>query len=137
MEGEPPQVNYARRTIGAVICLAPVVLLLASVVVGLAHSRESGLGVGLSIVGLLLGCLNLYLVIIRPVLHVWRHGSTEGLRHISGVPLLGTLLVVAGGILGFGDWRSAAVGMVAVAIDFDGLPWLLVATWRDRSFWDE
>jgi hypothetical protein len=129
-------VNYTRRAIGAAICLAPVVLLLASVGVGLAHPRESGLGVGISVAGLLFGSCNLYLALIRPARYVWRHGSTEGLRHVSVVPLLGTLLVVTGGIIGFCDWRSAAVGIVALAIDFGGLPWFLVATWRDRSLWD-
>ncbi len=136
MAGETPRINYIRRTIGAAICLAPVVLLLASVVVGLAHPRESGLGVGLSLSGLLVGSCNLYLAVIRPSLYIWRHGSTEGLRNVSPLPLLGTLLVVTGEIVGFGDWRCAAVGMAALAIDFGGLPWFLVGTWNDRSLWD-
>jgi hypothetical protein len=51
------------------------------------------------------------------------------------MPLLGTLLVVLGGLVGLADWRSAAVGLVALVLDIGGLPWFLLATWRDRSFW--
>jgi hypothetical protein len=87
--------------------------------------------------GLLVGGINLYIAIIRPALYAWRHGSTAGLTNVSVAPLFGNLLVVAGGIVGFGDWRSAAVGLAALALDFGGLPWFLVMTWRDRSFWDE
>jgi hypothetical protein len=94
------------------------------------------LGLGLSLVGLLFASCNLYLAMIRPVLYVWRHGSTEGLRHVSGIPVLGTLLVVTGGSIGFCDWRAAAVGLAGVVFDVGGLPWFLVATWRDSSLWD-
>jgi hypothetical protein len=138
---EPEQrarwVNVLRRGIGAAVCLAPVALLLASFGVGLASPRESGVGVGLSVAGLLVGGINLYIAIIRPALYAWRHSSTAGLKNVSVAPLFGNLLVVAGGIVGFGDWRSAAVGLAALALDFGGLPWFLVMTWRDRSFWDE
>lgn len=54
--------------------------------------------------------------------YVWRHDLTEGLRNVSALPLLGTLLVVTRGVMGFCDWRSAVVGLVALAIDFGGLP---------------
>src|SRR5262245_3525559 len=140
VEGEPgqqpPRVNYTRRAIGAALCLAPVALLVASLGAGVAYPREGRLGLGLTVSGLLPGGFNFYLSFIRPWLYAWRHGSTEGLSHVSGIPALGTFLVVAGGVIGFCDWRAAAVGLVALALDTGGLPWFLT-TWRDRSFWDE
>jgi len=81
--------------------------------------------------------INFHLAFIRPWLHIRRHGSMEGLRNVSGIPLIGTLLVVLGGISGFGDWRAATIGLIALAIDTGGLPWFLIAAWRDQSFWDE
>jgi hypothetical protein len=49
---------------------------------------------------------------------------------------LGTLLATAGGAVGFADWRSAAIGLVTLTIDLGGLPWFLIATWKDESLWD-
>jgi hypothetical protein len=98
--------------------------------------HESGVGRGLVAVGLLLAVLNTFLSVIRPTVYRWRRGSMEGFRNISGFPLVGTFLVVLAGFVGFGDWRVATAGLVALAFDFGGLPWLLIATWRDHSFWD-
>jgi hypothetical protein len=41
-----------------------------------------------------------------------------------------------GGWFAFGDWRMATIGLIALALDTGGLPWALIATWRDESFWD-
>jgi hypothetical protein len=140
MEGQPgqpePRTNYVRRAVGVVACFAPVALLLASLGVGLGFPRESGFGLGLATAGLVVAGFNLYLAAVRPVLYSWRHGSTEGMRNVSGLPVLGTLLVVVGGVIGFADWRSAAAGLVALVLDTCGLPWFLLATWSDRSLWD-
>jgi hypothetical protein len=59
-----------------------------------------------------------------------------GYRHTSGLPLVGTGLVVIGGLVGLGDWVAAVLGLIALAIDTGGSVWFLVATWRDASFWD-
>jgi hypothetical protein len=59
------------------------------------------------------------------------------MRNVSGLPLVGTLLVVLGGIAGFGDWRVGVIGLVVLALDTGGSPWFLVATWRDSGLWDE
>jgi hypothetical protein len=136
LESETPRTNYIRRTIGAAICLAPLAMLLVSLVAGLIYPRESGWGVGISLAGLLVGSCNLYLAFIRPSLHVWRHGSTQGVRNVSVIPFLGTLLMVSGGVVGFCDWQSAVVGIAALAIDFGGLPWFLAGAWNDSSLWD-
>jgi hypothetical protein len=60
----------------------------------------------------------------------------EGLRFISGIPVLGTLFVFASLLAGYGDRRAAAIGAIALALDLGGLPWFVIATWRDRSLWD-
>jgi hypothetical protein len=62
----------------------------------------------------------------------------QGYHFVSCIPLFGTLLIVTfGGFLAFSDWRVAVVGLVALTLDTGGSPWFLIATWKDRSLWDE
>jgi hypothetical protein len=139
MDGEPTDpaaaTNYTRRLLGILICFAPAFLLLASLAASYTMPRHTGFVV-LPILALLLAALNLYLVVGRPALYHWRHGSLDGMRNVSGVPLVGTCLVVTGGLLGFADRWAAVLGLVALALDLGGLPWFLVFTWHDRSLWD-
>jgi hypothetical protein len=135
-ETAQPRWNYGRRALGVAICLAPVLLLVASPLVG-EPSDGWAMGLGLAVCALPVALLNFYLSVVRPALYRRRRGSMEGYRHISGVPLFGNLLVVIGGVIGFGDWRTASVGLVALALDTGGLPWFLATTWRDHSMWDE
>jgi hypothetical protein len=60
----------------------------------------------------------------------------DGFRNVSGFPAIGNGLALIAGVVGFGDWRAASVGLFAVVFDLGGLPWFLVATWRDGSIWD-
>jgi len=123
-----------------IVCFAPVILLVVSLLVDLTSTRESWLETS-SVIGLAIGSfpvpfINFYLAFIRPWRHVRRHGSLEGLRNVSVLPVLGTLLIVFGGVTAFGDWRSAIIGLLALALDPGGVPWIPIWTWRDRSFWD-
>lgn len=133
--GSRPKRNYRRRVVGALLLLLPVWLLVASLVVGLGSTRENRLGdwqwIGAAAI-LPIPVLNCYLAFIRPRLY----GARVGYRNISGIPLFGTLLVIVFGWLAFGDWLVATTGLVALALDTGGLPWFLIATWRDESFWD-
>ena len=80
--------------------------------------------------------LNFHLSFIRPLIYRLRHGSMEDYRHVSGFPMIGTLLVLIGGIVGFGALSSALFGLAAMLVDTGGSLWFLIATWHDRSFWD-
>ena len=100
-------------------------------------SRSGGSrGLGLAVLGLLFGILNVYLSAVRPRLYHLRHGSMEGYRFISGLPLFGDLLVIVAGVSGFGALPTAVVGLVALVLDTGGLLRFLIATWRDDSLWD-
>jgi hypothetical protein len=136
----PPPIrpHYLRRAAGTIICLGPAVLLIVSLVYGIlsAHDETSGAPIALAVVGLLVAFFNAYLSLGRGLLHRWRHGSMVGYRHISGLPGIGTFLVTAAVILGFGSKYTAIAGLVALMIDTGGLPWFLVATWRDGWLWD-
>jgi hypothetical protein len=79
-----------------------------------------------------IGALNLYLSFIRPMIF----GSRSDYRNVSGVPVVGTLLVIVGTVLGFGSVLYAVLGLVVVAVDTGGSLWFLLSTWSDGSFWD-
>ena len=128
--------NYRRRFIGLVVCLAPVLLLVASLAFGLSWQRSLTSGLGWTFAAAVLGLFNFHLSFVRPLLFRWRYGSLEQYRHVSGVPVFGTLLVLVGGLLGFGAVITASVGLVAILLDTGSPFWFLLATWKDSSFWD-
>lgn len=121
---------------GIVVCFAPVLLLLASVGFWFAGRGGGYAALSTAVVGLLFGVLNSYLSFVRPWRYRRRHGSMNGYRFVSGLPLFGTLSVVLAGLLGFGELPTAVVGLLALALDTGGSPWFLVQTWRDRGMWD-
>jgi hypothetical protein len=131
----PPRCSI-RRVIGVLVCSAPIVLLVASFAHWLVHRGSGMYGLAPAGVGLVVGGLNAYLSFARPWLYRLRHGSLAGYRFVSGFPLLGTVAAVWCGVVGFGEGLPAAVGLVALLLDTGGLPWFLVVTWRDTSFWD-
>lgn len=136
VDGEPPpQRNYRRRAVGVVVCLAPVLVLFVSLFAGVPP-RDGAMGLGVAVCALPVALLNFHLSFVRPALYRWRNGSMDGFRYVSGFPLFGNLFVVIGGAIGFGDWRTTGVGLVALALDTGGLPWFLFMTWRDQSLWD-
>jgi hypothetical protein len=140
MQVSPPRhaPNFRRRFIGFVICFFPAMPLLASIGVGLLlrTSPTSGLGFAWMLIALTVGLLNFYLSFIRPLLLYWRCGSSEQYRHVTGIPLVGTIVVVIGGLFGFGSVLTACVGLAALLLNTGGSFWLLLATWKDSSFWD-
>lgn len=123
-----------RRALGTLFCLSPVLLLIVS---GLFVDRVHSPGAfWLLIPAGLVALLNCYLSFARPMIFRWRHESMDDYRHVSGIPAVGSVLVLAGGIVGFGALSAVALGFAATLIDTGGFPWLLVATWRDQSLWD-
>lgn len=130
--------NYQRRTIGILLCFAPVVFVAVSLVVGLATENwggYSGLLVGGG--GLILAYVNFDLSYSRPRRYFRRQGSMIGYHHVSGLPLIGEVVTMIASIVAFGEIPTAAIGLVALALDTGGSPWFLIATWKDRSFWDD
>jgi hypothetical protein len=129
--------NWTRRCIGAAVALFPMLLLIGSIIAGIngLHVGLAG-GMAVMIAAGLIAMLNFYLSLVRAHLYVKRHGSRDGYRHVSGFPLIGTVLVVIGVALGFGDIPTAVLGLVVMSVDTGGSAWFLIATWRDASFWD-
>ena len=131
----PP--NYLRRALGALLLLSPLGLAVASLAWGWAHPRFShplALTVGMVLIGLALfvSACNVYFSFIRPLLFQHR----PNYRWVSGIPGIGTFLIVAGVLVGFGGVLPATLGIVAFLLDTGGTLWFLIATWDDAGLWD-
>lgn len=130
-------VSFVRRTLGGVIAFSPLALSLVSVFSGLLQHRQSNfIGVGFMIPAAAFAAINFYLSFIRPRLFYRRHGSMVGYHFISGIPIIGSILVFWGALHGFGAIGSALIGVVSFCLDTGGSGWFVIATWKDQSFWD-
>jgi hypothetical protein len=129
--------SYFRRGIGILVGGSPVLLLGASGVRAVTTGRHpSAAALAMLLVGIAIAAMNFYLSFIRPRLFYRAHGSLDAYKFVSGVPMLGTLVVVIGTVLGFGTLLCTVLGLFAVVLDTGGSVWVLVATWRDVSLWD-
>jgi hypothetical protein len=57
------------------------------------------------VVAIVIAALNFYLSAVRPLVFRRRNGSLDGYKHISRNPVIGSLVVVAGVVVGFGSGR--------------------------------
>jgi hypothetical protein len=129
--------SYIRRAVGVLVAFAPVVFLVASLVFALTRRNEHHpTGLAVVLIGLVIGALNFHLSAIRGTLYRRTTGSLDGYKYVSGAPVIGTVFVVVGTLLGFASALCAALGLLAVAIDTGGSVWFVIATWKDTSLWD-
>lgn len=130
--------NYLRRGLGVLAGVVPLLLLGASLVFSvMSDNRQSTAALVVMIVAMFIAAPNFYLSFIRPLLFHLRRGSFDEYKNVSGIPIVGTVVVVVGAILGFGSVLCSTLGVVATALDTGGSMWFVIATWRDRSFWDD
>ena len=130
--------NWTRRSIGALICLSPIMVLLVSLVEAISKNvRLSLTSISVTCVAVGLSGLNFYLSFLRPSIWLRRRGTMEGFHRITGLPLIGTIFVMIGCIFGFGSMYIALIGLIAVCLDTGGLPWFLICTWKDSTLWDK
>lgn len=92
---------------------------------------------GLAALGLLIGFLNFYLSFIRPCFYFLKHKSNDGYRLVSGFPIIGTALVIASLVFGFGSIPVCILNLVTIVIDTCGPHWFIFAIWKDKDFWRE
>lgn len=137
--------NYLRWGCGVGVGVAPFVLPVVSLCVGPPSSelatKLSALttvpGIACVALGLLVTLVNAHLAFLPPYLYRRRHSSLDRMRNVSGIPAVGTFAVLLGCVLAFGHRPTAFIALLVLALDSGGLPWFLIATWRDASFWDK
>jgi hypothetical protein len=136
MSDEQPLQWHWRRNTAAAICLSPIALAVGSIVLGTVHGTALTYGLYIVLFAAVIGAFNFTFSFVRPLLYRLIHGSREGYQHISGFPGVGTLIVVVGVLLSFGDIITASVGLLVLLIDTGGLPWFIAVTWKYSSSWD-
>lgn len=133
----PGRTNVPRRAFGAFLCLLPLWLPAGSLVHGLLHPGTPPFaGVWWLVAGAPIVVINAALLtnqILRPI-----PDPDDPVRgHASPAPLGGSPLVLVGVLWGYGAIGTATLALLAALVDSGGLPFFLIGTWRDRSFWDE
>ncbi len=120
-----------RRAIGVLVASVPVALIAASFMSSWTP-RLPRAGVVIAILALAFAAMNAYVSFIRPTLFPRR----KGYRNVSVAPLVGNVLVIAAVLVAFGSPLVAALAAIAYVLDTGGVPWFVIATWRDDSLWN-
>jgi hypothetical protein len=123
-----------RRLAVVALGAAPVALVVGSWASDGDWHRFPRLAFGLAAAALLVALFNFWLSFGRPRYLRWRHPEAR-LRNISGIPVVGSVLAALAGLTGFGGPAAPIVALLALALDTGGLPWFVVATWRDETLW--
>ena len=135
---ESPRMNHTRRAFGIVLGFSPLVLLITSLVDGIINGKQPNfVDVGFMVAASVIVAVNLYTSLLGPYLFRLRHGSMENYRFVSGIPMIGTLLIVLSAVIGFGVIGSALIGIILFTVDSGGSGWFVIATWKDKSLWDK
>lgn len=128
-----------KRTVGAAAALAVFALPVASFAFDWRLFSGSFVLLGYALVGAggLISLLNLYLSFVRPMV-LRRTGGTEeeAQRHLSGIPMLG-MLVLPGLLLAPPSALLSALVLVSVAADTNNVAWFVWATWHDDGLWGQ
>lgn len=121
--------NLLQRA-GLCLVLSGPVLFAAWSFVG-GNARLAAPGWALVAVAGPVAALNAYTSWFRPWLFKRRTGSLEGYRFVSGVPLVGTILLTLALVANGGERAMVVVVGVFLALDTGGAPWLIVPVWRN------
>ncbi|OQX14045.1 MAG: hypothetical protein BWK76_15305 [Desulfobulbaceae bacterium A2] len=137
MEKTIPNKKIVRRCLGVLLCSLPTVLALACAMWPRSVAAYSSrMGLVLVLMAFAIGLANIFWTFVRPWLHQRKHGSMESYRFVSGLPLVGTLLQIAGCVTAFGDTAVGLCAVLATLLDTGGLLWIPLLTWNDDSLWD-
>ena len=115
--------SVVKRIVAILLAISPVALHVASAMSS-HRSKLVLIGEAFAMIAMLIGSLDFYVTFIR-----------RKTPRVSPAPLVGLLLVLAAGVLAFGDRATAIFALFAYAIDTAGPPWFIAAVWRDPSFW--
>src|SRR5690349_9623008 len=113
----PPRAkNYVRRAGGAALCFVPVLVPALSLVYGLQHHKSNTIaGIILVSMAALFAMVNFYLSFGSPLLFRLGHGTLEGYRFASGIPMMGNILALIAAALAFGAIGTALCAILVVA----------------------
>ncbi|MGO8764840.1 MAG: hypothetical protein ACLQSR_06855 [Limisphaerales bacterium] len=134
---ENQKLNLWRRAIGLLCGLLPLFVIVASIVYGLSHSQPRFVAFGWLIAAAIIALINMFYSFVRPfiLLRILRVPNKE-YKRVSGLPVIGSILVILGTLFSFGSIGTAILFLIIFLIDTGGSMWFLIATWKDSGLWD-
>ena len=100
----------------------------------LLGGQYPGLGYGIFILGAVVSIVNMYTSLLRYPVHRVLGGSRDSYKHVSGVPIVGGLVLIGAWLLPQSLWLSLAT-VLLMLLDTGSVSWFVVMIWSDPSFW--
>lgn len=122
------------RTPWIALALTPLAVTIASFFFEFRFSegRFAWVGYALYAFAAFVCALNFYLSWVRYAFYRFRTGSARGYRHVSGIPVVGDVIVVGLALVPASPLVSALT-LVLIFLNSGSLFWLAVATLRDPT----
>jgi len=89
-------------------------------------------GMILAVMSLITAVLNCCLF-FRPLLLKYLRKNKDGVRHVSGIPVVGTVLLLMASVISFGDNVTAVLSLISVLTDASGVPWLIIQMVKNKT----
>ena len=126
------------RLFWATIGLLPLALCAALflTVYRLFGGQYSTTGIVIFVLGAVVSVTNMYTSFLRYPVHLLLGKSRDSYKHVSGLPLLGGLVLIGAWLLPQGLWLSTATALLML-LDTGGISWFVVTIWSDPSFWEK
>lgn len=79
--------------------------------------------------------LNVHLSWVRPILHKRKQGSMENYKHISGIPIIPSLLVIIAALMLTPRIWPCILATILLLLDTGSPIWFVIMTWKDDSLY--
>lgn len=93
-------------------------------------------GYGIFVLGAVVSVVNIYTSFLRYPVHLLLGKSRDSYKYVSGLPLLGGLVLIGAWLLPQSLWLSLATALLML-LDTGSISWFVVAVWSDASFWSK
>ncbi len=128
--------KYLYKSIALIIAIIPF-----GVAVGLGISGSRILegewvktGVCVYSLGAWVCLLNFYTSFLRFPIHRLRGGSEEDYKFVSGIPLVGVLVLLGMALLPINTYITLA-SIALIVMDTGSVTWFVISIWGDDSMW--
>jgi hypothetical protein len=91
-------------------------------------------GYGIFVLGAIVSVANMYTSFLRYPVHLVLGKSRDSYKYVSGLPLIGGLVLIGAWLLPPSLWLSLATALLML-LDTGGIFWVVVTVWSDPSFW--
>ena len=91
-------------------------------------------GYGVFVLGAIVSGANMYTSFLRYPVHLVLGKSRDSYKYVSGLPLIGGLVLIGAWLLPPSLWLCLATALLML-LDTGGIFWVVVTVWSDPSFW--